>query len=96
MNKPLAWTISPWALVALLLAGNGPGAGAALPFLGQGLPKDDLRFLREMTRDVVEASRVRPGSNGGGRGPLTNSCGFTLITPGKDTDRKSTRLNSSH
>ena len=85
MNKPLAWTISPWALVALLLAGNGPGAGAALPFLGQGLPKDDLRFLREMTRDVVEASRVRPGSNGGGRWPLTNSCGFTLITPGKDT-----------
>ena len=38
-----------------------------------------------MTRDVVEASRVKPGSNGGGRWPLTNSCGFTLITPGKDT-----------
>ena len=38
-----------------------------------------------MTRDVVEASRVPPGSNGGGRWPLTNTCAFTLITPGKDT-----------
>lgn len=38
-----------------------------------------------MTRDVVEASRVKAGSNGGGHSPLTNTCGFTLITPGKDT-----------
>ena len=58
---------------------------AVLPLFGQELPKDDLTFLRDMTRDVVEASRVPPGSNGGGRWPLTNSCGFTLITPGKDT-----------
>jgi hypothetical protein len=58
---------------------------AVLPLFGQGLPKADLNFLRDMTRDVVEASRVPPGSNGGGRWPLTNSCGFTLITPGKDT-----------
>jgi hypothetical protein len=58
---------------------------AALPLFGQRLPKADLDFLRAMTRDVVQASRVRPGSNGGGRWPLTNSCGFTLITPGKDT-----------
>jgi hypothetical protein len=49
------------------------------------LPADDLVFLRDMTRDVVNASRVKPGSNGGGGCPLTNSCGFTLITPGKDT-----------
>jgi hypothetical protein len=49
------------------------------------LGKEGLTFLRDMTRDVVEASRVKPGSNGGGRWPLTNSCGFTLITPGKDT-----------
>lgn len=52
---------------------------------GDRLPKADLEFLRDMTRDVIEASRVRPGSNGGGRWHLTNSCGFTLITPGKDT-----------
>jgi hypothetical protein len=58
---------------------------AVLPLFGQGLPKADLDFLRDMTRDVVEASRVPPGSNGGGRWALTNSCGFTLITPGKDT-----------
>ena len=58
---------------------------ATLPLFSQGLPKDDLAFLREMTRDVVEASRVPPGSNGGGRWPLTNTCGFALITPGKDT-----------
>ncbi|MFI5357007.1 MAG: hypothetical protein ACHQ4G_06715 [Opitutales bacterium] len=48
------------------------------------LPQDDMVFLRDLTRDVVEASRVPPGSNGGGRWPLTNTCGFALITPGKD------------
>ena len=58
---------------------------AVLPLFGQGLPKDDLSFLRDMTRDVVEASRVPTGSNGGGRWPLTNPGGFALITPGKDT-----------
>ena len=50
-----------------------------------GLPKEDLEFLREMTRDVIQASRVKPGSNGGGKWTITNSCGFALITPGKDT-----------
>jgi len=49
------------------------------------LPKADLEFLRDMTRDVIEASRVKPGSNGGGSWKITNSCGFILITPGKDT-----------
>lgn len=38
-----------------------------------------------MTRDVIEASRVKPDSNGGGNCPVTNTCGFTLVTPGKDT-----------
>jgi len=57
----------------------------ARPSSAKALPKADLAFLRDMTRDVVEASRVKPGSNGGGRWPITNSCGFTLITPGKDT-----------
>ena len=60
-------------------------ACAALPLFGQRLPAADLDFLRDLTCEVVEASRVKPGSNGGGRWPLTNSCGFTLITPGKDT-----------
>jgi hypothetical protein len=50
----------------------------------EGLPPADLQFLGGMARDVIEASRVRPGSNGGGRWHITNSCGFTLITPGKD------------
>jgi hypothetical protein len=58
---------------------------AGVPFFGRRLPEDDLAFLRDMTRDVVEASRVPPNSNGGGRWPITNSCGFTLVTPGKDT-----------
>jgi hypothetical protein len=64
---------------------NTLAALATAPSSGRKLPKDDLAFLRDMTRDVVEASRVKPGSNGGGRWPLTNSCGFSLITPGKDT-----------
>jgi hypothetical protein len=76
------WT---WALISLFVGTNGWAAHAALPSFSRGLPKADLDFLREMTRDVVEASRVKPGSNGGGRWPVTNSCGFTLITPGKDT-----------
>ena len=73
------------ALTGVMFVWSTLGALAALPFFGQGLPKEDLAFLRDMTRDVVEASRVKPGSNGGGRWPLTNSCGFTLVTPGKDT-----------
>jgi hypothetical protein len=64
---------------------NALPAPAAVRSVSKRLPKEDLAFLREMTRDVVEASRVKPNSNGGGRWPLTNSCGFTLITPGKDT-----------
>jgi hypothetical protein len=47
--------------------------------------KDDLKFLRDMTRDVIEASRVKSGSNGGGNCPVTNTCNFALVTPGKDT-----------
>ncbi len=58
---------------------------AALPSPGGHLPKADMEFLGGLTRDVVEASRVKPGSNGGGRWALTNSCGFNLVTPGKDT-----------
>ena len=83
--KALAHKILAAALTALILGGSTLAALAAVPFFGQRLPKADLEFLRDMTRGVVEASRVRPGSNGGGHWPLTNSCGFTLVTPGKDT-----------
>src|SRR5256885_2232418 len=49
------------------------------------LPKEDLEFLRGLAVDAISASTVAPGSNGGGRWPLTNACGFALVTPGKDT-----------
>ncbi|MBI2929017.1 MAG: hypothetical protein HYY24_25415 [Verrucomicrobia bacterium] len=39
-----------------------------------------MRFLSDLTRDVVAASRVRPGGKAGDS--PTNSCGFTLIMPG--------------
>ena len=80
-----AWT--QWGLrLVVLLFGTAALAGPGTrPSQGEGLPEGDLAFLRDMTRDVVEASRVKPSSNGGGHWPLTNSCGFTLITPGKDT-----------
>ena len=64
--------------IAAFLSANALVALTALPLFAQSLPKADLDFLRDMTRDVVEASRVPPGSNGGGRWPLTNACGFAL------------------
>jgi hypothetical protein len=72
-------------VIAALLGTTVLAAPTDRLLFGQALPKEDLAFLRDMTREVIEASRVPPGSNGGGRWPLTNSCGFTLITPGKDT-----------
>jgi hypothetical protein len=69
----------------IVLSMTALAVAAAPAFAGSQLPAEDMVFLRGMTRDVVEASRVQPGSNGGGRWPLTNSCGFTLVTPGKDT-----------
>jgi len=77
--------VSLWVLISLAVGGSMLATLAGQPSFGQGLPKEGLDFLREMTRDVVEASRVKPGSNGGGRWPLANCCGFSLITPGKDT-----------
>jgi hypothetical protein len=41
---------------------------------------DDLRFLREMARDVVEASRVKPDRKVGNSPP--NTLGHTVIRPG--------------
>ena len=57
----------------------------ATPAFSQGLPETEMEFLRGMTQSVIEASRVKPGSNGGGKWKLSNSTGFALITPGKDT-----------
>jgi hypothetical protein len=83
--KQLTPTRLAWPLLVFLLVISTVAALAALPFLGQGLPKEDLDFLRGMTRDVFAASRVPPNSNGGGHWPITNSCGFTIVSPGKDT-----------
>lgn len=41
---------------------------------------DSLSFLREMTRDVIEAARVQPGERKGSN--VANSVGFPLLTPG--------------
>jgi hypothetical protein len=43
-------------------------------------PASDLEFLRGLTRDVVEASRVKPGTQI--HGSPANQCGFTLLMPG--------------
>lgn len=67
-------------LAATALAMATPSASG-----DDGLPKADMEFLRDLTRDVIEASRVKPGSNGGGTWGINNTCGFTLVTPGKDT-----------
>ncbi len=77
--QPFVSWLSTGVFVSIILLLGGGVASAA------GLPKGDLEFLRTMTLDVMKASSVPPGSNGGGRHPLTNVCGFTLITPGKDT-----------
>lgn len=47
------------------------------------LPDLDVPFVREMARDVVEASRVRPGESVGQYGP--NETGGTVIRPGGRT-----------
>lgn len=79
--QALSWRsfAAGWLATILLVVAAVSASG------GSGLPKADLEFLHDLTRDVVEASRVKPGSNGGGNWHLTNAVGFTLITPGKDT-----------
>jgi hypothetical protein len=83
--QQLAWWGVGCRLIAAIVGGATFAASAADLSLSRRLPQEDLAFLRDLTREVVEASRVKPGSNGGGHWPLTNSCGFALITPGKDT-----------
>ena len=67
-----------------LLAMRGPtAAGEAGSFAATAAgsqASQDMEFLRDLTRDVVAASRVKPGQKAGGS--PTNSCGFTLIMPG--------------
>lgn len=58
---------------------------AVRALLGETLPQDDMDFLRDMARDVIQASRVEPGSNGGGKWALRNTVGFALVTPGRDS-----------
>jgi hypothetical protein len=43
-------------------------------------PSAAMDFLRELTRDVVEAARIKPNEKRGGS--PANSTGFTLIMPG--------------
>jgi hypothetical protein len=78
------------SMIFAFIFNNGPAWSIALilssaSLCASGLPEDDLRFLRQMTLDVLKDSSVELGSNGGGRWPLTNRCGFTLVTPGKNT-----------
>jgi hypothetical protein len=49
------------------------------------LPPAELAFLRNLTRDVIAAASVKPGEGRGGYRGLPNTCGFTLITPGRGT-----------
>lgn len=68
----------------LFLAGS---LAAVTSSQGGGLPQEDMEYLRQLTLDVLEASRVEPDSNGGGNWAIVNTCGFSLVTPGKDTYR---------
>jgi len=76
------WMRKRWLLVGLLLGGLA-GQVEAASFAAEAAElhaSSDLEFLRVLTRDVVAASRVKPGQNAGGS--PTNSSGFTLIMPG--------------
>lgn len=68
-----------WMLFGVWWGISALGLTTALP-AAPIEPAADLAFLRELTRDVVEASRVRPGAKVG-RSP-TNTCSITLIMPG--------------
>ncbi len=59
-----------------------PFAAAASRVLNL-LTDGDMAFLKQMTLDVLAASRVSPGSHGPVGWPRANSCGFALVTPGK-------------
>jgi hypothetical protein len=74
------------ALAAALFAASGNGLAArgearpaTAPLAPAATPAEDLQFLHDLARDVVQASRVPPGKKAGGS--PTNTCGFTLIMP---------------
>jgi hypothetical protein len=58
-------------------AGQTPGPA---PSSAAVLPAADLEFLHDLTREVVEESRVPPGKRVADS--PANTCGFTLIMPG--------------
>lgn len=75
--KENRWLPAQALLVGLLWAGH-PHLRAAASTAGAA--SADIEFLRGLTRDVVAASRVKPGERVGGA--PANSCGVTLIMPG--------------
>ena len=82
MKKMTKCLMALGALFGTMAAGSftsasGAEAAAVFPPSSQ---VQDLEFLRDLTRDVVAASRVKPGHKIGGS--PTNSCGFALIMPG--------------
>lgn len=68
------------ALIFILSGCSPPQRGQEADFTSPFLSPEDLGFLETLTRDVVEASRVRPGEMVGDFGP--NSTGGTLVRPG--------------
>lgn len=60
-------------LLGVVLAGS----------LLQSDAKKDLEFLRTLTLDILQQSRVAPGSTGPADWKIKNSVGFSLVTPGR-------------
>ena len=81
------FTAQCFFLAAVVAAANIALSADTSELVNHKVAQQDLIFLREMTQDVIQASRVQPGSNGGGDWSITNACGFALLTPGKDTYR---------
>jgi len=77
----MIWTaLVCWTLTGRGLAADGNADAVSPPARSKQTKVSDVEFLRGLTRDVVEASRVKPGMKVGGS--PTNTCGFTLIMPG--------------
>lgn len=51
--------------------------------LSQKAPQTDVEFLKRLTLEILEQSRVKPGTNGPPNWPIKNSVGFALVTPGR-------------
>ena len=71
-------------LAGLVLATGGPAADRnGGPTAGGPWPAQDLAFLRDLARDVVRASALKPGDRVG-NSPM-NTAGFSLYMPGGQT-----------